>query len=137
MAITRRLVLLLAPLSVFAAGKRKKDRDFEGGNIKVVELAVHRSDGSDRLLNIDGRLVNSGPDAIRGLVLIFEVMGVDDKVVSSQRGKVDEDPLASGQESELHWQMRDQASAVEVRLRAIAHDDQPVKVEEPGPYPIE
>ncbi len=137
MAITRRLVLFLAPLSVLAAGKRKKDRDSQGGNIKVVELAVHRSDGSDRLLTIDGRLVNSGPDAIRGLVLIFEVMGVDDKVVSSQRGKVEEDPLAAGQESELHWQMRDQPNAVDIRLRAVAHDEQPVKVEEPGPYPIE
>ena len=136
MAITRRLVLLLAPLSVLAAGKRKKDRDSEGGTIKIVDLAVHRP-SSDPLLTIDGRLINSGPDAIRGLVLIFEVLGVDSQVVSSQRGKVEEDPLAPGQESELHWQMRDHASAVEVRLRAVAHDEQPVKVEEPGPYPIE
>ncbi len=137
MVITRRLVLLLAPLSVFAAGKRKKDRDFEGGTIKVVELAAHRSDGSDRLLLIDGRIVNSGPQAIRELVLIFEVTGVDGQVVSSQRGKVEEDPLAPGRESEFHWQMRDHADAVEVRVRAIAHDERAVKVEEPGPYPID
>ena len=136
MAMTRRFVLLLAPLSLLAAGKRKKDRDFPGGAIKVVDLAVHRS-SSDSLLTIDGRIVNSGPEAMRELVLIFEVMGADGQVVSSQRGKVAEDPLGSGQESELHWQMRDQASAVEVRLRAVAHGDQPVRVEEPGPYPIE
>jgi hypothetical protein len=41
MAMTRRLVLLLAPLSVFAAEKRKKDRDFPGGAVKVVDLAAH------------------------------------------------------------------------------------------------
>jgi hypothetical protein len=70
-------------------------------------------------------------------VLIFEVTGVDREVVSSQRGKVEEDPLGPAEESEFHWQMRDQASAVEIRVRAVAHDDQPVKVEEPGPYPIE
>ena len=137
MAITRRHVLLAIPALALAAEKRKKDRDFEGGTVKVVEMAVHRSDGSDRLLSIDGRLVNSGPDAIRELVLIFDVMGVDDKVVNRQRGKVDEDPLAPGQESEFHWQMRDQSDAVEIRVRAIAHDERPVKVEEPGPYPIE
>ena len=136
MAMTRRLVLLLAPLSVFAAGKRKKDRDFEGGTIKVVELAAHRS-SSGRLLLIDGRIVNSGPEAIRELVLIFEVMGVDSQVISSQRGKVDEDPLGPAEESEFHWQMRDHADAVEVRVRAIAHEERAVKVEEPGPFPIE
>ena len=137
MAITRRHVLLAIPALALAAEKRKKDRDFEGGTVKVVEMAVHRSDGSDRLLSIDGRLVNSGPDAIRELVLIFDVMGVDDKVVNRQRGKVDEDPLAPGQESEFHWQMREHVDAVEVRVRAVAHDDRAVKVEEPGPYPIE
>ena len=137
MAITRRLVLISIPLVALAAEKRKKDRDFEGGTVKVVEMAVHRSDGSDRLLSIDGRLVNSGPDAIRELVLIFDVMGVDDKVVNRQRGKVEENPLAPDQESEFHWQMRDQSDAVEIRVRAIAHDERPVRVEQPGPYPIE
>jgi hypothetical protein len=137
MAITRRLVVLSIPFVALAAQKRKKDRDFEGGTIKVVEIAVRRSDGSDRLLTIDGHLVNSGPDAIRELVLIFDVMGVDDKVVNRQRGKVEEDPLAPGQESEFHWQMRDQSDAVEIRVRAIARDERAVKVEEPGPYPIE
>jgi hypothetical protein len=137
MAITRRLVLLAIPALVFAAGKPKKDRDFEGGTIKIVEIAVHRSEGAERLLTIDGRLVNSGPDAIRALVLIFDVMGVDDKVVNRQRGKVEEDPLAPGQESEFHWQMRDQSDAVEIRVRAIAHDERAVKVEQAGPYPIE
>jgi len=137
MAITRRLALLCIPALALAADKRKKDRDFPGGAIKLVEMVVHRSDGSDRLLGIDGRLVNSGPDPIRELVLIFDVMGVDDKVVNRQRGKVDEDPLAPGQESEFHWQMRDQSDAVEIRVRATAHGDQPVKVDQPGPYPIE
>ena len=136
MAITRRLVLLAIPGLALAAGKRKKDRDFEGGTIKLAELAVHRS-SSERLLMIDGRLVNSGPEAIRELVLIFEVTGVDSQVISSQRGKVEEDPLAPGQESEFHWQMREHVDAVEVRVRAVAHDDRAVKVEEPGPYPIE
>ncbi len=136
MAMTRRLVLLLAPALALAAGKRKKDRDFEGGTIKVVELAIHRP-SSDPLLMIDGRIVNSGPETIRELVLIFEVMGTEGQVVSSQRGKVEEDPLASAQESEFHWQMRDHGNAVEVRVRAVARDDRAVKVEEPGPYPIE
>jgi hypothetical protein len=136
MAVTRRLVLLLAPVLALAAGNRKKDKGFEGGTIKVVEMAVHRLN-SDPLLVIDGRIVNSGPQAIRKLVLIFDVTGMDGQVVSRQRGKVEEDPLDTGEGSEFHWQMSNEARAVEVRVRAVAHDEQPVKVEEPGPYAIE
>jgi hypothetical protein len=132
MAATRRLVLLLAPLLALAAGNSKK----EAPTIKVVESAVHRS-SSDRLISIDGRIVNSGQRAIPNLVLIFEVTGVDGQVVSRQRGKIEEDPFDPGAESEIHWQMSDQPAAVEVVVRAVARDDRPVKVEEPGPYAIE
>jgi hypothetical protein len=117
---------------VLAAGNSKK----EVPTIKIVEIAVHRS-SSDRLISIDGRIVNSGRNAIRNLMLIFEVTGVDGQVVSRQRGKVEEDPFDPGAESEFHWQMSDQPAAVEVGVRAVAHDDRPVKVEEPGPYAIE
>jgi hypothetical protein len=99
-------------------------------------MTVHRLN-TDPLLVIDGRIVNSGPQPIRKLVLIFEVTGMDGQVVSRQRGKVDQDPLDIGEESEFHWQMSDEVRAVEVGLRAVAHDEQPVKVEEPGPYAIE
>jgi hypothetical protein len=136
MAVTRRFVLSLAPALALAAGNRKKDKGLEGGAIKVVEMAVHRT-STDPLITIDGRIVNSGTQAIRNLVLVFEVTGMDGRVVSRQRGKVEEDPLDPGQESEFHWEMRDQPKAVEVSVRAVAHDEQPVRVEEPGPYPIE
>ncbi len=136
MAMTRRFVLVSAPLLALAAGNRKKEKGFEGGTIKVLEMTVRRP-GSGGSISIDGRIVNSGPQAIRELVLILEVTGPDGQVVSRQRGKVEEDPLDSGAESAFQWLMRDQLTAVEVGVHAVAHGEQPVKVEEPGPYPIE
>jgi hypothetical protein len=136
MGVTRRLVLLLVPLLALAAGDRKKQQAAGSPAIKVVEIAVRRS-GSDRLIAIDGRIVNSGQRAIRGLVLIFEVTGMDGQVVSRQRGKIEEDPLAPGQESEFHWQMDDRGNAGQIGIRGVARDDEQVKVEEPGPYDIE
>ncbi len=136
MAPTRRLILSLLPALLLCAKDRKKDKDAEGGNIKVVELKVRRSD-SDRSIAIDGRIANSGERPIRGLVLIFEATDADGHVLSRQRGQVDEDPLDPAAQSEFHWQMRDQATAVDLSVRAVAHDDRPVKVEAPGPYPID
>ena len=136
MGATRRLVLLLIPLLALAAGDRKKQQAAGGPTVKVVEIAVHRS-SADRLIAIDGRIVNSGQKAIRGLVLIFEVTGMDGQVVSRQRGQVEEDPLSPGEESEFHWQMDDHGSAAEIGIRGVARGDEQVKVEKPGPYPIE
>lgn len=132
MAVSRRLVLLLAPVLVLAAGDRKAS----GPAIKVVEISVHRL-STDPLIVIEGRIVNSGHQPIRNLVLIFDITGMDGEVVSRQRGKVEEDPFVPGDESEFHWQMDDQARAVEVGVRAVAHHEEVVKVEQPGPYSIQ
>jgi len=128
--MTRRLVPFAAIALALAAADSKK----EAPAIKVAEIAIHRADST---ITIDGRIANSGAQPIHGLVLIFDVLGDDGQLVNRQRGAIDEDPLDPGAESEMHWQMKDHPRAVEIRVRAVAKGDAPVKVEQPGPYPIE
>jgi hypothetical protein len=132
-AVTRRLVLLLAPLLALTAGEKKSSG---GPSIRVVKVNVRRLTGQP-LIAIDGRISNSGAHPIRELTLIFDVLGMDGQVVSRQRGKVDADPLDPGEVSEFHWQMRDEARAVEIRIRGVARREERVTVENPGPYTIE
>jgi hypothetical protein len=135
MAVTRRLVWLLAPMLALAAGDKKKQVS-EGPTVTVVDVSIRRL-ASDPLIVIEGHIVNSSRRSIAGLELVFEVTGMDGQVVSRQRGRIDEDPFDPGEQSEFHWQMDDQARAVRVRIGAVARGEHPVAVDKPGPYAIE
>jgi hypothetical protein len=133
MVITRRLALGLAPfLAVSAAGRKKP----EPGIAEIVEITVRRLAG-ERLIAIEGRVRNAGEKPIKGLTLVFSIVGPNGQEVSRQRGTIDEGALEPGAESEFHWQMNDHARAVEVLVKAVGGNDFDVAVRKAGPYAIE
>jgi hypothetical protein len=131
MAVTRRFALcLVASLAAAARDKPKK------GVAAILEISVRRS-AEERVISVEGRVANSGAKPIAGLTLVFRILAPSGEEVSRQRGAVEQDPLDPGEESEFHWQMKDHARAVEVRIEAVSHDGFDVTVEKPGPYTIE
>ena len=124
----------LLPLLALAAGD-KKSKDSKSPRVEVLEFAVKRT--LDRTIEIDGRIRNSGQNAIHKLVLRFKILSADDEIVATLLGTIIPEVLQSGEETEFHWQMRDPARAVALRIEAIARYENVLGVDKPGPYTIE
>jgi hypothetical protein len=138
MVITRRYALGLVPLlaaAAAAAGKKKTEK-LAPGIAEIVEITVRRVAG-ERLIAIEGRVRNAGEKPIKGLTLVFSILGPNGQEVSRQRGTLDEGTFEPGAESEFYWQMKDHARAVEILVKAVGGNDFDVAVRNAGPYAIE
>jgi hypothetical protein len=128
------VVFALLPMLALGAGG-KKSQDSQAPRVEVVEFAVKRT--LDRTIEIDGRIRNCGQNAIHKLVLRFKILSPDDDIVATQLGTIAPDVLQAGDEAEFHWQMRDPARAVALRIEAVARYENVIGVDKPGPYTIE
>ncbi|MCC7176367.1 MAG: hypothetical protein IT159_14340 [Bryobacterales bacterium] len=124
------LGLLSAPFSSLGQPKRKKQ---SGLLAEVRELKAGRAGGR---ITIDGVVRNAGTRPLAKLVLFFELLDADRKMISRRRGGVDEAVLEPGDESAFHFYLADQARAVEVAVAAEQRGME-TEVAKPGPYPIE
>ncbi|MGE5647726.1 MAG: hypothetical protein ACM336_18270 [Acidobacteriota bacterium] len=137
MVVTRRAVLFALPLATLAAQKRRKRQKLKPGTVEVAEISIHRESEQERLISIEGRIRNTGERPIKGLTLVFAIVAPGGEEVARQRGEIETDPFEPGAESEFHWQMKDHARAVQVRVGASDQEGFEVAVEKPGPYVIE
>jgi hypothetical protein len=138
MDVTRRALLCsLSPLAI-AGGRKDKPKGGKprGGKVALLELAVHRA-GDENRIEIDGRLRNDGDRPLDGLTLMLHFLGADNDQVSQLRGKIDNEALDAGEESEFHWQLSNNPRAVEVQVTAANKQGFEVDLDKPGPYPIE
>jgi hypothetical protein len=143
MEVTRRIFIRLAPSAgvvvpaVLNAEDKKQAQGVKPGIADLPEIAIHRSSDEPVTISVEGRVRNTGGKPIRGLTLVFHLLAPGGEEVTRQRGKIDEDSLGPGEESEFHWQMPDHARAVEVLITAQGANTFEVKVNQPGPYAIE
>jgi hypothetical protein len=129
----RRLVAFaILPLLALGAGDKKGKG---APQAELVELTVQRT--TERTIEIDGRVRNCGVKPIRRLVLRFKVLSPDGAVVTTQTGEISPEVLEPGEEAEFHWQMRDPARAVALRVEASALNEPELILARPGPYTIE
>ena len=130
----RRLVTFaILPLLALGAGDKKGKG---APRAEVLELTVQRT--TDHTVEIDGRVRNCGTKPIQRLVLRFKALSSDGAVVTTQTGAISPEVLEPGEEAEFHWQMRDPARAVALRVEASAAPNEPdLILARPGPYPIE
>jgi hypothetical protein len=127
------LLVLLALASLLCAADRKR-KPAKGPDVRIVEVTAHRSEGT---VSIDGRVRNCGLKPLQRLTLIFSLRAPGRKVVTTQRGVIDDEILEPGSEAEFHWAMRDHARAVEFDVDAVDGSGRELIVEKPGPYPVE
>lgn len=126
------LTLLLGlALSVSGADKKKKQKP---PDLEVVETSVHRT---AETVVLSGRVRNSGEKPIRGLILLFDFMAPGRQVVTTQKAPIDEEMLDPGKESTFRFETNDPPRSVEIQLNAQDASGRDLRVEKPGPYPIE
>ena len=130
----RRALVLLAALAQLWCGGAQKRKAPRPPDVRVVEVKCHRS---ERLITVDGRVVNTGARPIAKLILIFHFRTTDGQVITTQRGGVAEEVLSPGEGSEFNWQIKDHARAVEVIIEAVDGSGRDLTVARPGPYPVE
>jgi hypothetical protein len=102
--------------------------------IEMIEAAARREESK---LTIDGRLKNTGDRATKKLVIIFEVLDGDKKVLTRQTGGIDADDLEAGAEAEFHNQMHFHARAVFVRFEFEEGNGREIRAANTGPFAIE
>ncbi len=127
------LFVLLALGSLWCAGPQKR-KSLRPPEVEVVEISVRRV---ERLLEIDGRVRNSGERPLRGLILLFDLLASGREVLTTQKGAVEEEVLEPGGEAEFRWQMKDHVRAVSLRVNAVDRSGSELPVKRPGPYPVE
>src|ERR1041385_2327673 len=106
--------LLLAAILVFAlsgAEKRKKPPD-----VTILECSGHRDNGR---ITLDGKVRNTGEKPIHGLLLLFDFLSSDKAVLTTQKGPVEDEMLAPGQESSFHLECEQPPRAVRYQLNAV------------------
>jgi hypothetical protein len=88
-------------------------------------------------VNLDLRIRNSGDREIRGLVVFFEMLDSDRKVLTRQQGPLDEEVLAPDDEAGFHAQVAWHARAVYFRAEFEDGSGRDVRGRNTGPFPIE
>jgi hypothetical protein len=81
-----------------------------------VEIAARRN--SRGMVEIDGKVRNSGKQTVRKVKLSFLFVAPDGKVVSKRQAELETPVLAPGDEAEVLLETPDVARAVELRVEA-------------------
>ncbi|MBL8235087.1 MAG: hypothetical protein JNL98_41680 [Bryobacterales bacterium] len=129
----RRLLALLMLASLCFAWQ-KKGKQPKLPEVAVMEITCHRSTGD---VHVDGRLKIQSTKPIRKLQLLVDFLGSDKQLLQTKRGPVDSDFLEPGDETEFHLRVSDPVRAVLYTIRAEDGDGRDLRVEKPGPFPIE
>ncbi|MBL8291739.1 MAG: hypothetical protein JNN08_07880 [Bryobacterales bacterium] len=130
-AVAGLVVCLLAGLPAAAQkGKTKKGAP----EVQIVSLKVQRDGGT---VALEGRVKNVSEKPLRGLVIFFEFLQFDGRMISRMTTQVSEDVMGPGEEGEFTTQTPDQVRAVHVRLDAEDTQGRYLKVDKPGPHVID
>lgn len=128
------LAFSLVPLLVLAAGGQRR-KPPKPPDLEVLEITVHRT--TERTVEIDGRVRNSGEKPLQKITIRFRVLAPDNATLTTQRGALEPGILDPGEEAEFHWQMREPARAVAVLVEAVDLRDAELLIAKPGPYVID
>lgn len=124
------LAAVILALCASAPGQRKK----KPADVEVIETKARRVEGK---ITLDGRVRFTGDKPARGLVIVFDFLSPERKVVTSQNTQVAEDIVRAGQEASYQTVLMDPVRAVSYQVRANDTTERDLRVSNPGPYPIE
>ena len=130
------LVAMLLGTAVWAPaqkgrGSRDKDKPPE---LEIIEFSVRRD---EKVIVVDGRVRNISDKPLKGIVLYFEFLESDNKMISRMIADVTKDVVGPGEDAAFETQTRDQSRAVFLRLDAEDGHGRFLLPDKPGPYEIE
>lgn len=126
------LIVCLLPVLPLAAQKSKNKKG--GPEIQIVNLKIQRDGG---MVALEGKVKNVSDKPLRGLVVFFEFLQFDGRMISRMTTQVSENVMDPGEEGEFTTQTPDQVRAVHVRLDAEDTQGRYLKVDKPGPHVID
>lgn len=132
--MTRRAAIATVPAALLAAAAGKGSSQ-PAQQLEVSDFAVRRTPG--RVIEIDGRVRNTGGQALTRARLVFYLLSPSGDVVSTQRGAIQPETLEPGDDASFTWQTHDVARAVSLRVGAQDRSGISIPVINPGPYPID
>ena len=129
----KRLAVPLLVLACLALAAFQKPKQQSQNQIEVVEAKAERQ---ERRIMLDGRVKNTGQRVLYRLVLVFDLIDSEQRVISRRKGPIEEDVLEPGEEASFQFYVPDQARAVQFRMGAESEKTGDVEVLKPGPFPI-
>lgn len=111
----------------------KKDKN-KLPDLELVDFKVRRD---DRNFTVDGRVRNISAKPMKGMILFFEFLESDQKMIGRMTAEVTKDELAPGEDAAFETQTKAQARAISVRLDAEDLDGRGLRLDRPGPHEIE
>lgn len=87
-------------------------------NPTYIEAQVSARRNSRQMIEIDGKVVNSGKQTVKKVQLTFVFIAPDGKVVAKRKAPLDAPVLEPGDEAEVLLETPDVARAVELRVEA-------------------
>ena len=136
----RRGVLLFAAMllaiAAWAPAQKKEPRKGKSKqpDMELLEFKVHRE---DKTIVLDGRVRNISAKPMKGVVLYFELLESDNKMISRLSAEVTKDVIAPGEDVSFETQTNDHSRAVGVRVDAEDVDGRYFTLNKPGPYEID
>ena len=124
------LAAVILSLCAPATGQRKK----KAPDVEVMETRARRDEGK---ITLDGRVRFTGERPARGLVIVFDFLSPERKVVTSQKTQLADDVVRAGLEASYQTVLVDPVRAVSYQVRAFDAGERDLHVANPGPYPIE
>lgn len=134
MILTRRTFFTIvscyaAPL--FAAKKKSQSKEPE------VELLDATAKVEDARVIVDGHVRNVSDKPIRRLNVIYEILDSDKKVLTRQKGAIDQETLDAGEDAPFAAQMQYHARAVYYRFEFEDGSEKELRAEKTGPFPLD
>ncbi|MCC7237191.1 MAG: hypothetical protein IT163_17915 [Bryobacterales bacterium] len=128
------LLACLVALCAFPQKKKPKGKEGSGPDLVVVKMEVRRE---QNMIVFDGVVRNGSDHPCKGIVLFFEFLDADDKLISRRSIEVTRLPVEPGEEGVVEAQTNAQARMVSYRLDAEDKDGRYLTLDRAGPYVIE
>ncbi len=129
----RRLPALwaLAFLFLCVGQEKRKPRPAE---LELVEFKALRNESK---VLIDGKLRNTGDATARNVVLIFQFVAPDNKVVATRKADIEPEEIEPGDDATFMLETPFPARAVAIRMETYDRNERWINLAKNGPYPIE
>lgn len=122
--------VLLGSLLSPAAEKRKQPKRPE---LEVVEASAHRTESD---VALDGTVLNSCEKTLHGVVLLFDFLAANGKVIATKKIALDKETLEPGDSGDFHVRVVDPVRAVQFRINSVDGQERDLRVAKNGPFPI-
>jgi hypothetical protein len=127
----RTLLCTLGCLPPLIAAKKSQAK---GPEVVLVDVTAKVEDAR---VMLDGHVRNVTDKPIRKLTVVYEILDSDKKVLTRQKGSIDEEMLDPGDEAAFSAQMQYHARGVFYRFEFEDGSEKELRAEKTGPFPLE